>query len=238
MASVPFPNAPPEINEAAKRAYGHTFTTYIDEHSGEDRLSEIDADAHREGIEAANAVYHEWLQVSLRRQWSPESQFDEEATRVLSPEDVRAGIVAPVADYRVLEALLNEPERVYALPPRAFEEFVAELLDRFGYDCTLSPLGPDGGVDIYAERHTSVGAELVLVQCKRFHKRKKVTLPTLKQLHADVSDRPATRGLVVTTSTFTKPAWAYILERHYKLGGVDFDKLQEWMRQVRAGIVW
>ena len=236
-ASVPFPDAPQEVNEATKQAYHHTFVTYIDEHYGEDRLSEIDADAHYQGIIDANAVYQEWLKASEGHQWSPELEFKEDSKRIISPEDMRAGIDVPSTDYRIIHSLLAEPERIYSLPPRAFEEFVAELLDKFGYVCSLSPLGPDSGVDIYAERNTLSGAELVLVQCKRFQRRKKVTLPTVKQLHADVADRLATRGLAVTTSTFTKPAWAYISERQYRLGGVDFDKLQEWMRRIRAGVM-
>jgi restriction endonuclease Mrr len=59
---------------------------------------------------------------------------------------------------------------------------------------------------------------LVLVQCKRFSPRKKVGEPTVKQLCTVVDDEKATRGLIVTTSTFTSVALKHRDEEAQGLG--------------------
>jgi restriction system protein len=83
---------------------------------------------------------------------------------------------------------------------------------------------------------TPIGPELVIVQCKRYAPDKKVGEPTVKQLCAvvDVDDQKATRGLIVTTSTFTSVALKYIDWKKHKVSGADHVKLQEWMRIIRG----
>jgi len=52
-------------------------------------------------------------------------------------------------------------------------------------------------------------------------------------LKANVFDKNASSGLVVTTSTFTKPAWDYINQAKYRLAGADQQKLQEWLAYIK-----
>jgi hypothetical protein len=66
-------------------------------------------------------------------------------------------------------------------------------MHRLGYSVQLGQLGRDGGVDVFAERPSEVGDELVLIQCKQFRVDRKVGEPIIKQLHADVHYRSATR---------------------------------------------
>ena len=43
------------------------------------------------------------------------------------------------------------------MSPRGFEELVAEMLSRLGYEVTLTPASRDGGKDIYAARRDHLG---------------------------------------------------------------------------------
>ena len=136
--------------------------------------------------------------------------------------------------YRILEYFYNHPEKIYySLNPRQFEEFVAELLSNLGYNVRLGPIGADEGVDIYAERKHIIGTELVLFQCKLYNNSNKVCRPTVQQLKANVFDKGASSGLVVTTSSFTTPALNYINQAKYRLAGADHQKLQEWLRYLK-----
>src|SRR5262245_22581009 len=114
-----------------------------------------------------------------------------------------------LVDPRVLQFFDQQPERLLSLDPYKFQELVAQVLDGLGYRPKLGPKGRDGGVDIVTDRDTPVGPEIVLVQCKRNAAQHKVGEPVVKQLVMDVDDQKATRGLIVTTSTFTSVALKY-----------------------------
>ena len=48
----------------------------------------------------------------------------------------------------LIERLRVQPQAIYDLPPRKFEELIAELLDDLGYEVELTPATGDGGKDI------------------------------------------------------------------------------------------
>lgn len=167
--------------------------------------------------------------------WNPERDLQEYQQRIITPEEFLTGESVLIADPRLIRYLYEHPEEIFSLSPRQFEELVAGLLENMGYGVRLGPKGADGGVDVFAERDLDTGPELVLVQCKQYSPHKKVSEPVVKLLDADISNRRASRGLVVTTSTFTKPALSYISERQYRLGGVDEGKLHAWFQKLRDG---
>ncbi len=86
-----------------------------------------------------------------------------------------------------------------------FELLVGEAYRRQGY-CVeeTGGSGPDGGVDLILRR----SAETVLVQCKRWKQQARVGAPTVRELRGAVAKNQATRGIFVTSSTFTREAIA------------------------------
>jgi hypothetical protein len=48
-----------------------------------------------------------------------------------------------------------------------------------------------------------------------------------------VSDRDASKGLIVTSSSFSRDAKKYIDLYKYKLTGKDFDDLRAWIAEIR-----
>jgi restriction system protein len=166
--------------------------------------------------------------------WSPEKRLRQEEKLILTAADFRNPELRLITDPRLIAYIDSHPEELYSLTPRQFEEFIAELLSKMGYKVRLGPGSKDGGVDVFAERDQDFGPELTLVQCKRHNRDHKVGEPIIKQLHADVNDRRASKGLVVTSSFFTSTALKYIESSKYRLGGADFDKLQAWIARLRA----
>jgi len=162
--------------------------------------------------------------------WNPEEQLPVEEHRIILPHEFRSSPTMVIVDPRVLRAFDEQPERMLRLSPWQFQQFVAQVLEELEYHAVLGPRGRDGGVDIFAERDTPMGSELVLVQCKRNAAHNKVSEPVVKQFAVEVTDRKATRGLIVTTSTFTSVALKYIEQKRHTLSGADYKKLQEWVR--------
>jgi restriction endonuclease Mrr len=156
--------------------------------------------------------------------------------KIITPEEFAANNAIVRVDPSLINYFQHNPKALYDLEPRKFEDFVAEILSRFGYQVQLTGKGPDDGVDIFATKKTRVGStELAIVQCKRYAENNKVNCPIVKQFYADVRDRNATIGLFVTTSSFTGPANLYIERFHTRLTGIDFDAIKNWLDTLTLG---
>ena len=62
-----------------------------------------------------------------------------------------------LANYALIDRLRRQPQAIYELPPRKFEELVADLLVDLGYEVQLTPATHDGGKDILAQMATPIG---------------------------------------------------------------------------------
>lgn len=133
----------------------------------------------------------------------------------------------------VLEWIAQNPDEMHGLSSRQFEELVAELYDREGYDVKLTPVSGDGGVDIYAVQHTPFGSYLTIIDCKRYRKDRPIKVGLVRQLLGAVEAKNASVGVLATTSYFTKGAKAFQEERPYRLGLQDFFSIHDMLVRNR-----
>lgn len=127
--------------------------------------------------------------------------------------------------------LTREPKLLRELPPRKFEEIVAELLERQGYTVELTPASKDGGFDMYAAKKEGLGQFLYLVECKRYVPPNKVGVGIIRSLYGVVQAMRATAGVVVTTSFFTAGAEKYSSDLKHQLSLKDYVALQKWLEE-------
>ena len=106
----------------------------------------------------------------------------------------------------LIRALATRPELMHQLTPRKFEELVAELLCRRGFDVSLTPATGDGGVDIIAALTSSLGSFLFYVECKKYRPGRPVGVSIVRELFGVVQAGRATGGILVTSSSFTRGA--------------------------------
>jgi restriction system protein len=90
------------------------------------------------------------------------------------------------------------------MTPRKFEELVADMFRNQGYEVTLTPSSNDGGMDVIAVRRDGIGTVMIVVECKRYAEDNKVGVEIARGLYGVVEQRRATRGIIATTSFFTK----------------------------------
>ncbi len=155
-------------------------------------------------------------------------------TKVISPEELRAGAIVQPEPWMVRH-LMDHPEVMRDLSPWEFQVYMAALLERKGLRSKLGPRGADGGVDVRAERVGEFGPELILVQVKHPQPGKKVEMDVVRLLHLQVLVQHATRGLVMTDSTFTRGALKQIAAYPFQMGGVDGERLKQWLEAFRNG---
>lgn len=133
------------------------------------------------------------------------------------------------ANEQLIKMLKNDPRLVWQLPPRKFEEIVAEILDKQGYSITLTPASGDGGVDIFAAKKDGLGKFLYLVECKRYVPPNKVGVEVVRSLYGVLHAKKATAGAIVTSSYFTKGAKEFQREQQHQLQLHDYIALNQWV---------
>lgn len=128
---------------------------------------------------------------------------------------------------RLREALASEVlERVKKCSPQFFERLVILLLVRMGYGGSLKDAGQaigkskDGGIDGVI-RQDKLGLDNIYIQAKRWND-KPVGSPDIDQFAGALSKMKATKGIFITTSTFTKDALASVYSsRIILIGGTQ-----------------
>ncbi len=135
------------------------------------------------------------------------------------------------ANEELLRILRGNPLLLRSLPPRKFEEIVAELLRKQGYEVTITPASKDGGFDMYAARKDGLGKFLYLVECKRYTPPHKVGVAVARSLYGVLHSRKASAGVIVTTSFFTRGAKDFQQENFYQLQLHDYIGIQDWLRE-------
>lgn len=68
----------------------------------------------------------------------------------------------------LLAHLQQEPELLRQLHPRRFEEVIARVIEKMGFEVNLTRYSKDGGVDIFALWHGSDVPVLLVIDCKRY----------------------------------------------------------------------
>lgn len=130
----------------------------------------------------------------------------------------------------IIAELSRNPDDIFNMSPRQFEELVAHLLSKQGFNVELTPTSRDGGKDILIAVPQSLGDFLYLVECKRYARGRPVGVRRVRELFGVVAQEQATAGLLITTSTFTKAAIAFQQPIRRRLALEDYATLNEWLK--------
>ncbi len=131
------------------------------------------------------------------------------------------------------EQLRAEPNLLYSIDPKRFEELVAELLAGQGYRVQITPPTRDGGYDILAIRKDSLGLETTsVVECKRYAADKKVSVSQVRELYGVKMFLGVSNAVLVTTSGFTRDASRFV-EGKYDVQLIDASQLLQWVGAYR-----
>ena len=140
---------------------------------------------------------------------------------------------------RLRETLSSQViEQVKKCSPQFFERLVILLLVRMGYGGSLKDAGQaigrskDGGIDGVI-RQDKLGLDNIYIQAKRWNDRP-VRSPDIDQFAGALSKMKATKGIFITTSTFTKDALASVYSSRIIL--IDGNQLAGYMIDHNVGV--
>lgn len=144
----------------------------------------------------------------------------------------RIEIIKNVSD-ELLSRLAKYPEERFRLNPRVFEETVAELLDRMGYEVRLTPRTGDKGRDVVACLCTPAAPILMLVECKRYAPHRLVGPEPITRLWYRMFDDHANMAMVITTSDYQPIAKETAVNRGYQISLKDGEDFIKWVESLK-----
>lgn len=161
-------------------------------------------------------------------------RIESELIEVVPPAALLVLRQVDFAPITLLDRVLRDPALMYRMQPRDFERFVARLVEQLEFeDVRLTPSTHDGGRDVLAKKTVAGMPILFVFECKRFSPKYPIGLGIMRALLGTVSARETTadRGVLVTTSRFTRGAGKLILTEP-KLAGVDYDGIVAWLHNA------
>jgi restriction system protein len=123
--------------------------------------------------------------------------------------------------------------------PAAFEQVVVDLLVAMGYGGSVEDAGKvvgksgDGGIDGIIKQD-KLGLDAIYVQAKRW--KDAVGSPEVMKFSGSLTKRHANRGVVITTSTFTKDASEFVEAMPQKIVLIDGKQLATLMIEHDVGV--
>lgn len=137
---------------------------------------------------------------------------------------------------RLAEELL---ERIKACDPRFFEKLVVDLLVAMGYGGSRRDAGQavgqsgDEGIDGII-KEDRLGLDVVYIQAKRWNNT--VGRPTVQGFAGSLEGQRARKGVLITTSDFSREARDYVKHIEKKIVLIDGDELARLMIDTGVGV--
>lgn len=132
---------------------------------------------------------------------------------------------------RLIDDAKMSRDQLLALSPRGFEEYIAEIWNRFGYTVELTSRTHDGGRDVVAVKK-AVSEVRYIIECKRYDESHKIGVGLVRSLYGVKTHDRATKAFLATTSTFTRGALEFWEPHRWELELKDYEGVREWATEA------
>lgn len=139
---------------------------------------------------------------------------DEDVRQSLTEEEIYSllpglGRGKPTPAGQRVPAEIRTSQDLERLSPREFENLVAKLFERTGYQVRVTAASRDGGVDILAKRSGALTSESIIVQCKHYPRRT-VPVSEVRALYGILRRRDDVhRAILVTSGEFSQDCYDF-----------------------------
>ncbi len=117
-------------------------------------------------------------------------------------------------------------ENLQSIEPIEFENLVKDLLIKMGFHAVTTKASGDGGIDILATNEQPILSGKYIIQCKRYTTGNNIGEPTIRELFGVMHAENANKGILVTTSDFSKQAIIFAQDKAIELiNGKELIKL-------------
>lgn len=149
-------------------------------------------------------------------------EIDSEKSSIIITETIRVKEIISEIYYNNL--------KLFSIHPREFEKIIAELLYNQGFKVELTKQTRDNGYDILALKYINGFSPIkYLVECKRYAEDRKIGVEIIRSFKEVLQTENANKGIIVTTSYFTKDAIKKQAETPLLLDYKNKDEVLEWV---------
>jgi len=107
----------------------------------------------------------------------------------------------------IVKKITEDHRELFNLSWKKFEDLMAHLLEKHGWEITPMGYTKDDGIDIFAVRRVAPKVEFtMMVQCKKYEQHRKVGVAIVKDVWATKWEKGIHHAMIATTSFFTKGA--------------------------------
>lgn len=125
--------------------------------------------------------------------------------------------------------------------PQFFEHLVVDLLVKMGYggsfanSARVTQYVHDDGIDgiIYEDK---LGLDKIYIQAKRYKFDNTIGKPQIQQFSGALDEQKATKGVFITTSSYSKEAKQYVEKLNKKIVLIDGQELARYMIEYNVGV--
>lgn len=151
------------------------------------------------------------------------------------PDDLLEGIsdCTTIISARFVDK--EHPKEIFLnLTPKDFEKLVLLVYRNLGYTATLTKDSYDGGIDVNAEKEGTTLKEKLVIQCKNY--KSTISVEDIRSLLGVVTNMKATKGVLVTSSLFSKEAIKFA-KNNPSIELIDHKQLSKLLNQ-QHGPYW
>lgn len=130
----------------------------------------------------------------------------------------------------LIRLIARNPNLIFEISPRQFEEIIAELFLKKGFEVELTKQTRDGGRDIIAVSKEMDVRTKYLIECKRYARTRNVSVGIVQRLFGVKVAESANKAILATTSGFTKDARKFANSHLWDLDLKDFNDIMSWIR--------
>jgi hypothetical protein len=137
-----------------------------------------------------------------------------------------------LSDVSFLKEIKRNPDILNDLKPIEFEKLIADIFHAQGFEVELTARTGDGGKDIIAVQDSPLGKNVMFVEAKRYAKNRPVNVAVVRSLLGVTEMEGATKGILVTSSYFTKDAQQLADKHRHRLQLADREQLLKWIDNI------
>lgn len=173
---------------------------------------------------------------------TPEGDSPEVSTDVGGAEEETPDEILRTTHEKIENALAAEVlDRVLEAPFDFFEKLVVDLLVRMGYGGSQDDAGRsigrsgDEGIDGVIDED-ALGLDQIYIQAKRYKPDHSIHASTIREFIGSLEGVNASKGVFVTTSSFTGPARDFAQKVAHRVILIDGDQLTKLMVRHNVGV--
>lgn len=216
------------------------FESYVYDH-GENGMGEEIEYRHEGGIECGNCGNEISFRISGYEY--PVGAFNYEDCEIAGgrfEEEPHMGVIYSRDDFdpedaypeytrveHMIMEIAQDPELIYNISPREFEEVIERVLKDQGFETKLTQQTRDDGRDIIATKYEMGKPVVFYIECKRYGRQNSVGVSIVRSLYGVQSADRINKAILVTTGHVTRGARRFVEKQNTMMSIIDVDEIHD-----------